>query len=188
MAIVDYIPNLPSRMRLFRRLSTRREWTERFLANPGVLGVIDSYGIELLHPIREGRSAGQIGSKGLSNRRWTNHRWIIGGKICIVLDRLGRVSACDCDGANVHDTRFAHLIERFEGQTVVLGDWGFHKAAGDAPKLQLCRRGEWNERMKVETVLSMRTVVCNMKGLGLLRDKIRIPAGGVQHPCAVERT
>ena len=45
----------------------------------------------------------------------------------------------------------------------MLGDWGFHKAAGDAPNFKLSRRGEWNERMKVETVLFMLTVVCNMQ-------------------------
>ena len=154
----DMFLNLPSRTRLFRRLRTRRAWTERFLAEPSLMGVIDSYGIELLHPVREGRSDSQIGKKGLSN-----HRWIVGGKLCIVLDRLGRISAWDCDGANVHDTRFAHLIERFEGQTVVLGDWGFHKTSEDSPNFKLCRRGEWNERMGVETVLSMLTVMCHIK-------------------------
>jgi hypothetical protein len=35
-----------------------------------VLGVIDTYGIELIHPIREGRSPQQIGRKGVSNHRW----------------------------------------------------------------------------------------------------------------------
>jgi hypothetical protein len=38
-----------------------------------VLGGIDTYGIELIHPMREGRSPQQIGRKGLSaspvNRR-----------------------------------------------------------------------------------------------------------------------
>ena len=160
----DMFPNLPSRTRLFRRLKTRRVWTERFLAEPSLMGVIDSYGIELLHPIREGRSDSQIGRKGLSN-----HRWIVGGKLCIVLDNVGRVSAWDCDTANVHDTRFAHLIERFDGQTIVLGDWGFHKATGDAPNFKLCGRGEWNERMGVETVLSMLTEHCNLKRL---RNKV----------------
>jgi hypothetical protein len=33
-----------------------------------VLGVIDTYGIELIHPMREGRSPHQIGRKGLSTR------------------------------------------------------------------------------------------------------------------------
>lgn len=46
---------------------------------------------------------------------------------------------------------------------VVLSDTAFHAAAGDPVNLKLCRRGEWNERMVVETVLSMLTVVCHFK-------------------------
>src|SRR5437870_10720160 len=50
-------PQLPERTRLFRLLQVHQDWTNLFLADPTVLGVADSYGIELLHPIREGRSA-----------------------------------------------------------------------------------------------------------------------------------
>jgi len=49
-------PTLPERTRLFRLFATPHTWTEEFLAAPSVLGVVDSYGIELLHPMREGRS------------------------------------------------------------------------------------------------------------------------------------
>src|SRR5215469_11084567 len=70
-------PHLPERTRLFRLLRTHHDWTQIFLAAPTVLGVIDTYGIELIHPIREGRSPQQIGRKGLSN-----HRWIVGGRLC----------------------------------------------------------------------------------------------------------
>ena len=80
-----------------------------------------------------------------------------------MLNQLGLVAAWDCDTANVHDTRFHHLIERFTDRMVVLGDMGFHSAKRDPANLKLCRRGEWNERMKVETVLSMLTVVCHIK-------------------------
>ena len=62
-------PALPERTRLFRLFATHHQWTETFLAAPSVLGVVDSYGIELLHPMREGRSAQQIGRKGKSNHR-----------------------------------------------------------------------------------------------------------------------
>ena len=61
-------PRLPERTRLFRLLRTHHDWTQAFLASPTVLGVIDTYGIELIHPIREGRSPQQIGRKGVSNR------------------------------------------------------------------------------------------------------------------------
>jgi len=63
-------PRLPERTRLFRLFSTHQAWTAAFLAAPTVLGVIDTYEIELLHPIREGRSLQQIGRKGLANHRW----------------------------------------------------------------------------------------------------------------------
>jgi len=94
-------PQLPERTRLFRALKTHAAWTDAFLAQPTVLGIADSYGIELIHPIREGRSVAQIGKKGLSN-----HRWIVGGKLCCVLNQWGLVVDWDCSTANVHDTTF----------------------------------------------------------------------------------
>ena len=44
-------PQLPERTRLFRLFKTHQDWTRAFLAAPTVLGVIDAYGIELIHPI-----------------------------------------------------------------------------------------------------------------------------------------
>ena len=79
-------PQLPERTRLFRLFRTHQDWTQVFLAAPTVLGVIDTYGIELIHPMREGRSLQQIGRKGLSN-----HRWIVGGKLCLLLNQWGVV-------------------------------------------------------------------------------------------------
>jgi hypothetical protein len=46
---------------------------------------------------------------------------------------------------------------------ILLSDTGFHAAEGDPSNLKLCQRGEWQERMLVETVLSMLTLVCHMK-------------------------
>jgi hypothetical protein len=151
-------PRLPTRTRLFRLFTTHRDWTERFLAAPTILGVADTYGIELLHPMREGRSAQQIGRKGVSN-----HRWIVGGKLCLVLNNLGLVVAWDCDTANVHDSRFQSLITHFDGRMIVFTDTGFHRHAGDPPNMKVCQRGTWNVRMVVETVLSMLTTVCHFK-------------------------
>jgi hypothetical protein len=42
---------------------------------------------------------------------------------------------------------------------IVLSDTGFHAAQGDPTHLKLCQRGEWEDRMLVETVLSMLTLV-----------------------------
>ena len=151
-------PQLPERTRLFRLLKTHQDWTTAFLAAPTVLGVIDTYGIELIHPIREGRSPHQIGRKGLSN-----HRWIVGGKLCLLLNQWGLVVAWACDTANVADNTFQWLIRQFEERMIVLSDTGFHAAEGDPSNLTLCQRGEWQDRLLVETVLSMLTLVCHFK-------------------------
>ena len=46
---------------------------------------------------------------------------------------------------------------------IVLSDTGFHAAEDDPSNLKLCQRGEWQDRMLVETVLSMLTLVCHFK-------------------------
>jgi len=151
-------PRLPERTRLFRLLKTHQDWTQVFLAAPTVLGVIDTYGIELIHPIREGRSPQQIGRKGLSN-----HRWIVGGKLCLLVNQWGLIVGWACATANVADNTFQWLVRQFEDQMIVLSDTAFHAAAGDPTNLKLCQRGEWEDRILVETVLSMLTLVCHLK-------------------------
>src|SRR5712692_7438922 len=151
-------PCLPERTRLFRLFKTHHDWTQVFLAAPTVLGVIDTYGIELLHPIREGRSPQQIGRKGVSN-----HRWIVGGKLCLVLNQWGLVVAWACATANVADNTFQWLIWQFDGRMIVLSDTAFHATEGDPTNLKLCQRGEWQDRLLVETVLSMLTLVSHFK-------------------------
>jgi len=94
-------PRVPERTRLFRLCRTPQDWTQICLAAPTVLGVIDPYGLELIHPMREGRSPQQIGRKGLSN-----HRWIVGGKLCLLLNQWGLVVAWECATANVPDNTF----------------------------------------------------------------------------------
>jgi len=123
-----------------------------------VCGVIDTYGIELLHPMREGRCLQQVGRKGLSN-----HRWIVGGKLCLLLNQWGLVVAWACDTANVADNTFQGLIRQFEERMIVLSDTAFHAAEGNPTNLKLCPRGEWEDRLLVETVLSMLTLVCHFK-------------------------
>ena len=108
-------PRLPERTRLFRLLKTHQDWTTAFLAAPTVLGVIDTYGIELIHPMREGRSPQQIGRKGLSN-----HRWIVGGKLCLVLNQWGLIVGWACATAHVADNTFQWLIRQVDGRMIVL--------------------------------------------------------------------
>jgi hypothetical protein len=128
------------------------------LASPTVLGGIDTYGIELIHPMREGRSPQQIGRKGLSN-----HRWIVGGKLCLLLNQYGLVVAWACATANVADNTLQWLMRPFEERMIILSDTAFHAAEGDPSNLKLCQRGEWQDRLLIETVLSMLTLVCHFK-------------------------
>ena len=156
---MDLFLRLPERTRLFRLFNSHQKWIERFMAQPSLLGVIDTYGIELIHPRREGRSPKQIGRKGLSNKRW-----IVGGKLCLLLNHLGLVVDWDCDTANVYDgSTFQHIVEGVVEQMVVFADEAFAKVDWHPANLKLCKRGEWNDRMLVENVLSMLTLVCHFK-------------------------
>ena len=155
----ELFPDLPDRTRLFRLFRSHQHYTDRFLAEPSMLGVIDSCGIELIHPVREGRSNGRIGGKGLSN-----HRWIVGGKLCHLLDNLGLVVSRTCDTANVYDgSAFQDQVDNLADRTVVFSDTGFEKQDRHPTNLRTCKRGEWNVRMAVETVLSMLTYICDFK-------------------------
>ena len=152
-------PQLPERTRLFRLFNRYQPWTTAFLAQPSLLGVIDTYGIELIHPRREGRSPQQIGRKGVSNRRW-----IVGGKLCCLLNHLGLIVGWDCATANVYDgSAFQSLVEEVAEEMVVFADAGFRKQEWFPDNLRLCQPGEWNERMLIETVLAMLTTVCHFK-------------------------
>jgi hypothetical protein len=152
-------PKLPCRTRLFRLFNSHDYLIGEFLAPASLIGVIDSYGIELLHPRREGRSQTQIGKKGKSNTRW-----IVGGKLCFLLDHLGQVVDWECDTANVHDgSAFQHLVDKFRHDMVIFADMGFAKVDWHPTNLRLCQRGEWNVRMVIETVLSMLTYICHFK-------------------------
>ena len=157
----DYLallPQVPERTRLARLCKTHTAWTTHFLAAPTVLGVADSYGIELIHPMREGRSPAQMGTKGQSN-----HRWIVGGKLCFILNQGGLLCAWDCATANVYDAHFHPLRAQFDGQRSVLTETGFHAQTGDPANMNVCPRGTWNTRRLVETVLSMLTTVFHSK-------------------------
>ncbi len=151
-------PTLAERTRLFRLFATHNEWTDRFLAEPTILGVADTYGIELIHPMREGRSPKQIGRKGLSNRRW-----IVGVKLGMVLNKWGLVAGWDCHTANVYDGAFQPMVAEFEDEMIVLTDHGFHLRTGDPSNMKVCERDTWNVRMLVERVLSMLHTVCHIK-------------------------
>src|SRR5687768_5423304 len=153
-------PRLPERTRLFRLFTTHHDWTQAFLAAPTVLGVIDTYGIEVIHPVREGRSSQQIGRKGLSN-----HRWIVGGSVCLLLSQWRLIVGRAWATANVADNTLPWLLRQVQGRMSVVSHTGLHAAEGDATRLKLCPRGEWHDGRLVETVLSMRTLLCHGRKL-----------------------
>ncbi|MDP9309616.1 MAG: transposase [Chloroflexota bacterium] len=157
-----WFPGLPERTRLFRLFATHADWAERFFAQPTILGVADTYGIELRHPWREDRADQQIGGdpqgEGLSN-----HRWIVGAKLAYLVNQYGLIVAWDYGAANTPDNAFHDLIADFQEQSVILTDTAFHAATGDPLNHKVCKRGTWNVRMVVETVLSMLTTVWRLK-------------------------
>lgn len=148
---------LPERTRLQRALRAHHDWSTCFLADVTFFTVIDTYGIELIHPVREGRSE-QMGKKGKSNRRW-----IVGVKLCWLVNDRGEVVAWDWNSANVHDQHFRHVAHQFDEETIVLSDFGFKKVGEAARNLKFCFHKTWNERMLVETMLSLVTRVCQLK-------------------------
>jgi len=155
-----WFPALPERTRLFRLFATHHHGADHFLAGPTVLGIADSYGIELRHPWREDRADRQIGGKTLSN-----HRWIVGAKLAYIVNQYGLIVAWDYASAEVADTAFHGLIRAFEQEMVVFTDTGFPARTGDPAHMRPCKRGTWNERMLVATVVAMLTTVCRLKKL-----------------------
>jgi hypothetical protein len=143
--------SLPERTRLQRLLKTHQDWCDLLLADAPFFTVIDSYPIELLFPIREGRSQLQEG------------RWSIGIKLCVLLTDVCRVVNWDWATMNVHDKHFHPLVEPWMDETIVLADFGFRDKDGVPENMKICEKGTWNERMCVETVLSMLTVICDLK-------------------------
>jgi hypothetical protein len=44
-----------------------------------------------------------------------------------------------------------------------LADFGFRDKDGVPENMKICKKGTWNERMCIETVFSMLTMVCDLK-------------------------
>ena len=137
---------------------THQAWTEAFLASPTVLGVIDTSGIEVIHPMREGRSPRQSGRQGLSNPRW-----MVGGTLGLGRNQWGWVVAWDGGTANVPEKTFQGLMRPCDERMLVFRATALHAAEGDPANLTRCQRGPWKDRMLVETVCAMLTVVSHGK-------------------------
>ena len=80
----------------------------------------------------------------------------MGGKLCLLVNHLGWIVDWDRDTANVYDgSSFEHLVEGVRDEMVVFAD------TKQIDFLQTCvcvAVGEWNDRMLIESVLSMLTV------------------------------
>jgi hypothetical protein len=75
------------------------------MADPTFFTVIDSYPIELIFPIRQGRSPQQVGKKGRDKGRWS-----VGIKFCWLLNGFCRVVAWDWNTMNVNDKTSIHWL------------------------------------------------------------------------------
>jgi len=149
---------LPDRTTVGRNLLKYEYLCDHLLETPSVLNVVDSYPVELLFPLRAGRTKQQIGKKGRDKGRWS-----IGMKLCWVLNTFGLVVGWSYDTMNRFDTTFHALVSAFEEDGIVLADLGFRAKQANPGNLKLCRKGTWNERMVVETTFSLLTVVCHAK-------------------------
>ena len=157
-ALPDVFPHLPERTRLFRLLVTHQRWTDRFLAEPTALGIVDTYRIELVHRTHRGATPHQIGKLG-----WSHHQWIVGGKLAVLLNQWGLIVDWDANTANVYDATFHPLIDKYREHMFVLADRGFHAKRGDPPNLKIDRHHRWPERNLIETVFAMLTTVAHFK-------------------------
>src|SRR5919206_2405769 len=122
----QFFPRLPELSRLLRLLRDYAPLTEGLLAHPSFFTVVDTYGIELIHPRREGRSKQQIGKKGKSNGRW-----IVGIKLAWLINDAGEVVDWSWTTANESDNVFRPLATGYDGETIALADLGLR--AKDTP-------------------------------------------------------
>ena len=152
------LPQLPECSRRLRLLAEYDYLTDSFLVAPQEESVIDSYGVELLHPRRQGRRRAQIGEKGISN-----HRGIGGGKRCWLISPPGPISDRAWAPANTHDQHFREVGEAWTEQTHVLSDLGFRKRGHEPLNWRFCQHGERHDRMVGERVFSLVTVLNHLK-------------------------
>jgi hypothetical protein len=153
-------PKLPELSRLHRLLRDYAPLADAFLAEPSFFTVLDTYGIELIHPRREGRSPQQLGKKGISNGRW-----IVGLKLGWLINNRGEVVEWGWDTADAPDNVFRPLGTLYDGRSIVLCDLGLRETGAPQQNLKYCARGTWNERFTIETDLSWVTEVFHAKKL-----------------------
>ena len=126
---------LPERTRLQRLLKTHQDGCDLLMADPTFFTVMDSYPIELIFPIRTGRSSQQVGKKGRNKGCWN-----IGIKFCWLWNDFCRVVAWDRATMNVNDKHFHPLVKPLIGKTIVLADHGFRDKDGVPENMKICKK------------------------------------------------
>lgn len=64
---------------------------------------------------------------------------------------------------NVNDKHFNPLVKPFIDKTIVPAEYGFRDKDGVPDNMKICKKGTWNERMCVETALSLVTRMSDLK-------------------------
>ena len=139
-------PKIPEQSRLFRLIADWGDGVEEWHADASFFLILDTFGIELLHPRREGRSPQQVGRKGK-----LNGRWIVGIKVAWLINQRGEIVRWAWDTADAPDNAFREVGLAYNEQARVLCDNGFRMRGEDDHNLKICPRGTWNERFMVET-------------------------------------
>ena len=57
------------------------------------------------------------------------------------------------------------MIDAFADETITLADSHFRCQVEQPANVKICAKGTWNERMLIETMLSMVTRICHLKHL-----------------------
>ena len=130
--------------------------------NPPFFNVIDSFGVEVIHPAQEARStqSQRVSRKGKSNRRW-----IVGRKTNVTMNGELEIVDYQENTANVCDNTFDEPFTEKQEQ-IYLTDKGYRKQelyGGTPPTFKICASGTWNERMWIERLFSLWTRICGMK-------------------------
>ena len=149
---------LPDRTALLRQLRVYETLTDRLMASATILNVADTLPVELLFPLRAGRSDQQLGAKSLDKGRWS-----VGVKMGWILNQHNEVCGWIWDRMNVHDNQFLDFLGNYHDEGIILTDYGFRCAAGIPDNVKLCAKGTWNDRMSIETAASVVTVLSQAK-------------------------
>ncbi|RZA14324.1 MAG: hypothetical protein EOP10_28235 [Proteobacteria bacterium] len=191
--LATLFPRLPERTRLFRLFVQFENLCQQFLAQPTLFGVADSFGIELVHPWRERRTQREVARKGLSNHRWiVGAKLAVVTDDCgqIVGFQVKGANVHDTAFHTLIETWKETMIVLADQGFKAQDPAPKKKAQGKKKKakqtqgdeaeevlptgplaptnpvnLKICPKGQWNERMIVETVFSLFTSVLHLKKL-----------------------